>query len=343
MSSCAPKKLLTDNGPQFRGRVWKEGLERFNIHQVYTAIRNPQANPCERYIKTVGVCLRIICGNDHQTWGKHLMSVKQFLNCHYNIATNQMPVEIQTKKTFILDIEKDVRFLEQSPRQDWDRIFKEVYGRLQAQADVRNKYHKTRYTSFQVGQRVLVRSADISSKNKKKTDKLSPIYAGPATICKRLGINTYLVKMSSKANKCKVHNLRNLYPYVERNITGLLSSVAGEQDKVPGYVEIGNQADGLREEDQIKLVELLRRYHDIFSKHPGVFKDFELDLQTYEHVHFKVKERPIPLRWSRAVQEGINQMIERKLWKGRAAPIITPWCSSRRKLGRSGCVSTFAG
>lgn len=58
-----PDKILSDNGPQFSSRKWKKEMLELGIREVHTAVRNPRGNPCERYIKIVGVCLRIVCGD----------------------------------------------------------------------------------------------------------------------------------------------------------------------------------------------------------------------------------------------------------------------------------------
>lgn len=64
----------------------------------------------------------------------------------------------------------------------------------------------------------MVRQSCTSSQAKNTSAKLSPLYTGPAKICKRLGLSTYLVQMSQRSRRYKVHNIINLQPYNKRHL-----------------------------------------------------------------------------------------------------------------------------
>lgn len=65
-----PKRILSDNGPQFASYKWRTSLRNLGIKEIHTAIRNPRGNPTERYIKTIGECMRIVCHNKHSSWAR---------------------------------------------------------------------------------------------------------------------------------------------------------------------------------------------------------------------------------------------------------------------------------
>lgn len=58
-----PRTILSDNGSQITSGKWKQKLYELGIEEKHTAVRYPQGNPCERYIKIVGECLRILVKN----------------------------------------------------------------------------------------------------------------------------------------------------------------------------------------------------------------------------------------------------------------------------------------
>lgn len=174
----APKMMLTDNGPQFRSVIWKRGLESLNIRPIFTAVRNPQGNPCERYIKVVGTGMRILCGNRHQSWHDHLGRIKHFINYNYNSTTKELPIEIQGKTNVMLDVETKIKYPVELQGTNWEQRCSELRQRLKHQADRRSKYHKVKLIEFEIGQKVLIRRVEISHRNKKKSANLYPLYMG---------------------------------------------------------------------------------------------------------------------------------------------------------------------
>lgn len=90
-----PRRLLSDNGPQFTSKRWKKSMCELGIKELHTAVRNPRGNPCERYIKVVGECLRISCRHQHSSWATYLKQIENFINFNYNETTEVLPVELQ--------------------------------------------------------------------------------------------------------------------------------------------------------------------------------------------------------------------------------------------------------
>lgn len=70
-----------------------------------------------------------------------------------------------------------------------------IRERLIKKAERRNRYQRIKMIEFREGQQVLIRQHWISDKIKKRSAKLSPLFAGPVEIRKRLGLNTYLIKI----------------------------------------------------------------------------------------------------------------------------------------------------
>lgn len=202
-----PARLISDNGPQFSSRSWKRGLLALGIKEVHAALRNPRGNPCERYVKTVGVCLRITCGSKHSSWARNLGRIEEFINYNYSEAASELPIEAQFGRRFPLEIERVIKYPPAKEHVDWEEIRGRVYKKLLMQAERRHKYHHSRLLEFQPGQWVLVRKGWTSSTSREVSAKLNPLFVGPAKVYKRIGRNTYLIQMSPNDNKYKTHNI----------------------------------------------------------------------------------------------------------------------------------------
>lgn len=152
-----PERILSDNGPQFRGQIWSKGLRKLGVREVHTAIRNPRGNPCERYIKLVAECLRIDCGGKHNSWVKSLGKIENFINYQYSGVTGELPIELQVKGKCWLEVEKYIKYPKSSAAVNWKDVEQQVRERLKMQAKRRNQYCVSRMKEFLVGQKVLIK------------------------------------------------------------------------------------------------------------------------------------------------------------------------------------------
>lgn len=202
-----PKRLLSDNGPQFRSVKWTRGLRDLGIKEVHTAMKNPQGNPSERYLKVVGECLRIACGEQHSSWAKYLMPVEKFINLNYSEITEMVPMELQKEERYKLGIEKYIKYPPGREETNWEVVIKQVRERLIRKVEKRNKRQKVKWKEFEIGQDVLIRNDRISNKIKIRSSKLMSLYQGPGEVIRRIGINTYVVRMGKSRKKGKVHNI----------------------------------------------------------------------------------------------------------------------------------------
>lgn len=112
-------------------------------------------------------------------------------------------------------------------------------------------------------------------------------------------------------------------------VTSVIVDDGGKQNKLQGLI---NQLHELSEEDRNKLVDLLNKYQDIFSKDPGIFRGVEVRLQTYAHEPFKETERPIPFKLRSAVQESVVRWYGKISSKGKVVRITMLWSWYPRKM-----------
>uniref|UniRef100_A0A1A8MKZ8 Gypsy retrotransposon integrase-like protein 1 n=1 Tax=Nothobranchius pienaari TaxID=704102 RepID=A0A1A8MKZ8_9TELE len=89
-----PEEILSDRGPQFVSRVWKEFAEALGAQVALTSGHHPQTNgQCERMNQELGAMLRCVCSTHPSSWSTHLPWVEYAHNSHVSSATGQSPFE----------------------------------------------------------------------------------------------------------------------------------------------------------------------------------------------------------------------------------------------------------
>lgn len=63
-----PKRILSDNGTQFRANAWRSTLESYGVKVKFSSIRHPKSNPVERTMRELGRMFRTYCADRHTSW-----------------------------------------------------------------------------------------------------------------------------------------------------------------------------------------------------------------------------------------------------------------------------------
>lgn len=150
--------------------------------------------------------------------GKTFETIENFINYSYSEDTENIPAELQMEKDCTLGMQKYVEYPPGKDRIDWEKKKIGVRERLKLKAEKRSKYNKTKILELEIGQKEIIRRDRTSRKVKKQSAKLSAIYQGPLEVRKRIGKNTYLIKLNNDSRKDKIHNIVNLYPYNSRRM-----------------------------------------------------------------------------------------------------------------------------
>lgn len=135
---------------------------------------------------------------------------------------------------------------------------------------------------------------------------MSSLYQGPAIVKKRLGINTYLIEWGNEANRNRVHNVINLYPYYGRSnndgqyLVGIEEDMkvnSGKRDEVRNVEEeIGNVQLGILQGYRKTTQEEERKYKDSEDRKEGmdafiINEDAEEKIDTWISKKEKWKEK----------------------------------------------------
>ncbi|XP_033231499.1 uncharacterized protein LOC117182513 [Belonocnema kinseyi] len=97
-----PRRILSDNGPQFTGHTWAEASRRWGSELWTTPVYHPRANPTERRNQELkkGLRLRLHDGNQ-KTWDRHLPDLLFGLRRRKNAATGMTPSHLLMGKTIL--------------------------------------------------------------------------------------------------------------------------------------------------------------------------------------------------------------------------------------------------
>lgn len=89
-----PLDIVSDRGPQFTSRVWKEFCRALGATASLSSGHHPQSNgQTERANQDLETALRCICARNPASWSSHLTLVKYSHNFLTSAATGMTPFE----------------------------------------------------------------------------------------------------------------------------------------------------------------------------------------------------------------------------------------------------------
>lgn len=70
-----PETIVSDNDVQFKSKLFKELLEKYNVFHTLTVVYSPQANASERINRSVLAAIRAYVNPDQKNWDEVLSSI----------------------------------------------------------------------------------------------------------------------------------------------------------------------------------------------------------------------------------------------------------------------------
>lgn len=211
-----PKSVLSDNGPQFISKIWKQGMSDLGIEVKYISAYHPSSNPVERSMREIGRLCRAYCHHNHRTWGKFVQEFESVMNTWTHETTGFSPEEILFNKRNKSVVENALPF---PPNKDltWDEKKQLVRDRMKKKAEARAKRHDKdlKFSKFKVGNEVLVKTHEKSCELTHEISKFKFIYHGPFKIQSCPHENAFFLTYPS-GRPLGVRNITHLKPYIPR-------------------------------------------------------------------------------------------------------------------------------
>lgn len=219
----APRLLICDNGPQYRSKQLQKLTSDYKVHIRYNANYHPQANPTERYNRTLKTMLAIYVKDNHRSWDGNLAKVACASRTARHDATGHSPYYINFGRRMVIqgdeyssriDMDGDVSKAiggEDTRALGFKRLFEDVRKRLDdaARRSERTYNLRRRPVEFAVSQPVWRKNFVQSDAANYFTSKLAPKFVGPFYIRKRLSPWTYELQDKDGVSK-GVWNIKDL-------------------------------------------------------------------------------------------------------------------------------------
>lgn len=198
----APNKIISDNGVQFKSRLYKDMLDKYDIKPSYTANYHPQCNPVERIHRVVKTMLTSYVSDNQRQWDKYIARIGWAIRSCKHDVTGETPNFINFGREVCISgtskpkVGEEIQFQRESDKKKplvLHQLYQDVQKRLKkAYERSRNVYNlRKRDEKFSQNQKVWKRNFAISDASKHFTSKLAPKFTGPFTISRVLSPYTY--------------------------------------------------------------------------------------------------------------------------------------------------------
>lgn len=200
-----PRKIISDNGPQFVSAIMQTLTYCLDIKQTLTPFYHPEANPVERKNRDLKPQLAILTQKDHRNWANKLPAIRFAMNTAKGSSTGFSAAyltfgrELRTPD----DIKRNLSQIVQS-----SNATNEIYQKMEqlnetlkeASENTENVQQRNQqYTDrkripdpgYKNGDQVWVDSHVLSNAAKGITSKLTPKRDGPYTIVRKYGPSSY--------------------------------------------------------------------------------------------------------------------------------------------------------
>lgn len=181
-----PKTLLSDNGPQFRGKCMAAVCADWGVRQVLITPYHPQTNWVERSNRNIKGMLQAFVSSDQRQWDVHLAEFAYALNTCTHDSLGTEPAVLMFGRPLATPLANKLHGAEDENAALPDPETLRDH-RLRAIHTYKQHYDKHRSeVRLKVGDRVLVKTHPISNARKHFSAKLAPRWAGPYVIVQRL-------------------------------------------------------------------------------------------------------------------------------------------------------------
>ncbi|GBM18644.1 Gypsy retrotransposon integrase-like protein 1 [Araneus ventricosus] len=174
-----PRRIISDNGPQFISSVLQQVCCTLNINQNLIPVYFPQANPAKRKNRYLKPRLAILVGDEHDNWHSKLPVIRFAMNTTNCDTTGHTPAFLQfgrelrtvddVLQNFKTVVENDNFVPEITPYLKRFATVTDIRDRIEMKQDQRKKYYykNRRKVYYSPGDKVWITLHPISNaKNK---------------------------------------------------------------------------------------------------------------------------------------------------------------------------------
>ena len=210
-----PRRLISDNGPQFVSAVMQQMCYVLKINQSLIPVYHPQANPVERKNRDLKPRLAMLVGNNHTSWIEQLPAIRFAMNtakCETTGCTAAYLTFARELRT-LDDVNTDLRAVIHNDNfvpeftpflKRFEKYMSQIKENIQKNQDRRKVfYDKTRRQSpnYKTGDLVWVKLHPVSKASQGKSAKFMPKKDGPYLIISQKSPTTFVIASCEKPNE----------------------------------------------------------------------------------------------------------------------------------------------
>ncbi|BET00273.1 multicellular organismal development [Nesidiocoris tenuis] len=222
-----PSIILCDNGPEYRGAPFRSLADSYGVKIFFNARRHPQANPAERYNRTLIGMLRAYIRDDHRRWDGLLPKLAVALRTSTNHTTGFSPASLVFSFGYQMD-PTHVRVSQESPCPDppfssvqrkkstLPELVQQVHRRME-DSRLKNKASydlRRKIIEFHVGDWVWKRNFVQSSQPDQISAKLAKRFVGPYKITRKVSAVIYHLS-TEKGDDIGAWHISDLKPFFD--------------------------------------------------------------------------------------------------------------------------------
>ena len=190
-----PEVILSDHGTQFTSPSWKGNMAAHGVKVRYSAVRHPQSNPSERFMREIAKFCKIYCHENHRKWAELIPYIERWINTTVATSTGFAPVELMMKadkpnlfEGLVPEISEEDQIAE-----DTSSKIARAHAKMKKGARERKKKKKRGNASWnpKLHEKVLLRTQPVSGAVEGITSKFAHLYEGPYIISKVTPPSTY--------------------------------------------------------------------------------------------------------------------------------------------------------
>lgn len=206
------KRVLSDHATQFTSHLWSTTLNDLGVKAIFSSIRHPQSNISERCMRELARIFRVYVSECHKAWPEVLPYINKWVNYIPHDSTKMAPFEVHFGKKPPSEFPLLAR-LATHDTPDYEERCRIVYENMVLAAERRKKKVKKPY-HFNIGDRVLLRTPQVSDQGAGIFHKFLNLFSGPFTITDIPHPNVAKLIDGSQSPAGK-YNFFNLIPFKE--------------------------------------------------------------------------------------------------------------------------------
>lgn len=200
-----PRIIISDNGPQFISKNFKNLLENYNVKHWLTSRYTPQYNNTERLNRVIMSCIRSYIDKLHNRWDENIPQIACAIRTAVHDTTKYSPFFINFGRNMITSGDQYEKFVQppyksndqiaESKSENLKKIIDEVKENIKkGSMQVEKRYNlRAKPIQFNEGDVVYKKNFELSNAAKGISAKLNDPFV-KCIIAKRKGSNTYLLK-----------------------------------------------------------------------------------------------------------------------------------------------------